>query len=162
MQATAEFRISPCKGMLWPELEDQPMRIGVRAVLTILHLGIVGIAGSVAHAQTITGSATIALRSGESAEMGDIYWVTNCRSNLKSTPEVEILDGPPGISVAIKAAMVTPRAQRCSNQVPGGKLVISAEKIEDPSYTPLTIRITYHTRDGDRKSGLVYNLSLFP
>jgi hypothetical protein len=149
--------------MRWPELEDQPMRIGVGAVLTILHLGIVGIAGSAAaHAQTITGSATIALKSGESAEVGDLYFVTNCRSILKGTPDVEILDGPPGISVAIKAAMVTPRAQRCSNQVPGGKLVISAEKIEDPSYTPLTIRITYHTRDGDRKSGLVYNLSLFP
>jgi hypothetical protein len=136
------------------------MRIGVRAVLTILHLGIAGYAA--AHAQTITGSATIALRSGESAEIGDLYWVTNCKSILKNTPEVEILDGPPGISVEIKAAMVIPRAQRCSNQVPGGKLVISAEKIEDPSYTPLTIRVTYHTRDGDRKSGLVLNLSLFP
>jgi hypothetical protein len=136
------------------------MRIGVRAVLTILHVGIAGSAA--AHAQTITGSATIALRSGESAEIGDLYWVTNCKSILKNTPEVEILDGPPGISVDIKAAMVTPRAQRCSNQVPGGKLVISAEKIEDPSYTPLTIRVTYHTRDGDRKSGLVLNLSLFP
>jgi hypothetical protein len=138
------------------------MRIGVRvrAVLTILHIGIAGCAA--AHAQTITGSATIALRSGESAEIGDLYWVTNCKSILKNTPEVEILDGPPGISVEIKAAMVIPRAQRCSNQVPGGKLVISAEKIEDPSYTPLTIRVTYHTRDGDRKSGLVLNLSLFP
>jgi len=138
------------------------MRIGVRvrAVLTILHIGIAGCAA--AHAQTITGAATIALRSGESAEIGDLYWVTNCKSILKNTPEVEILDGPPGISVEIKAAMVIPRAQRCSNQVPGGKLVISAEKIEDPSYTPLTIRVTYHTRDGDRKSGLVLNLSLFP
>jgi hypothetical protein len=138
------------------------MRIGVRvrAVLTILHIGIAG--GAAAHAQTITGAATIALRSGESAEIGDLYWVTNCKSILKNTPEVEILDGPPGVSVEIKAAMVIPRAQRCSNQVPGGKLVISAEKIEDPSYTPLTIRVTYHTRDGDRKSGLVLNLSLFP
>jgi hypothetical protein len=113
------------------------MRIGVGAVLTILHLGIVGIAGSAAaHAQTITGSATIALKSGESAEVGDLYFVTNCRSILKGTPDVEILDGPPGISVAIKAAMVTPRAQRCSNQVPGGKLVISADKDRGPKLHP--------------------------
>jgi hypothetical protein len=163
MTATAEFGISPCEGMRWPKLEDQPMRIGIRAVLTILHLGVAGIlGGSAAHAQTIRGSATIALKSGESAEVGDLYFVTNCRSILKGTPDVEILDGPPGISVAIKAAMVIPRAQRCSNQVPGGKLLITAGNIEDASYTPLTIRVTYRTRDGDRKFSQVYNLSLFP
>jgi hypothetical protein len=163
MTATAELGISHCKGMLWPELEDQPMRIGVRAVLTIVHLGVAGILGSVAaHAQTIRGSATIALKSGESAEVGDLYFVTNCRSILKSTPEVEILDGPPGVSVAVKAAMVIPRTQRCANQVSGGKLVITAGDIEDPSYTPLTVRVTYRTRDGDRKFSQVYNLSLFP
>jgi hypothetical protein len=136
------------------------MRIGVRAVLTIVHLGIVG--SAVAHAQTITGSATIALKSGETAEVGDLLWVINCRSILRSTPEVEVLDGPPGVSVTVKAAMVTPRVQRCANQVPGGKLVITAQNIEDPSYTPLTIRVTYRTRDGDRKFSHVYNLSLFP
>jgi hypothetical protein len=139
------------------------MRIGIRAVLTIVHLGIVGIVGSAAaHAQTITGSGTIALKSGESTEVGDLYWVTNCRSLLTSTPEVEVLDGPPGVSVTVKAAMVTPRVQRCANQVSGGKLFITAENIEDTSYTPLTIRVTYRTRDGDRKLGHVYNLSLFP
>jgi hypothetical protein len=136
------------------------MRIGVRAVLTIVHLGIVG--SAVAHAQTITGSATIALKNGETAEVGDLFWVINCRSILRSTPEVEVLDGPPGVSVTVKAAMVTPRVQRCANQVPGGKLVITAQNIEDPSYTPLTIRVTYRTRDGDRKFSHVYNLSLFP
>jgi hypothetical protein len=58
--------------------------------------------------------------------------------------------------------MVTPRAQRCSNQVSGGKLVITAGEIEDPSYTALTIRVIYRTRDGERKLSLVYNLSLLP
>ena len=139
------------------------MRIELRAAITIVHLGIAGIVGSAgAHAQTITNSPTIALRGGESAELADIYWVVNCRSVLKSTPEAEILDGPPGVSVAIKAAMVTPRVQRCPKAVPGGKLVITAGDIEDHSYTTLTIRITYHGRDGDRKPSVIYNLSLFP
>src|SRR6516225_8483103 len=97
------------------------MRIGARTVLAIVHLGIAGIVGSAgAHAQTITNSPTIALKSGESIELGDLFWAVNCRSVLKSTPEAEILDGPPGISVAVKAAMVTPRAQRCPKPVPGG------------------------------------------
>jgi len=139
------------------------MRIGPRKVFAIVRLGIAVILGSAgAHAQTITGAATIALKSGESVEIGDLYFITNCRSVLRSTPEVEVLDGPPSVSVKMKAAMVIPRAQRCANQVSGGKLVITAGEIEDPSYTPLTIRVTYRTRDGERKLSQVYNLSLFP
>jgi hypothetical protein len=138
------------------------MRIGARTVLAIVHLGIAGTVGSAGYAQTIINSPTIALRSGESAELGATYWVVNCRSILKSTPEVEILDGPPGVSVGIKAAMVTPRAQRCPKPVAGGTLVITAGDIEDPSYTTLTIRIIYRGRDGDRKPSQVYNISLLP
>src|SRR5712672_2076971 len=103
--------------------------IATKALLTIVHLGIVGVVvGSVtAHAQTITGSASIALKSGESQEVGNLSWVINCRSLLRSTPEVEVVDGPPGVSVTVKAAMITPRAQRCAKEVLGGKLVITAE-----------------------------------
>jgi hypothetical protein len=139
------------------------MRICWKAFLAIFPLSILitlDIAG--AQAQTITGSATIALKSGESATVGDVYYISNCKSLLKSTPEVEVLDGPPGVTATIKAAMVLPRAQRCANRVSGGTLVIAAKDIEDPSYTPLTIRITYPTRDGDRKLSHVYNLSLLP
>lgn len=139
------------------------MQIDARILAAIVHLGIASILGSaVSHAQTITNSPTIALKSGESVELGDLFWVVNCRSVLKSTPEAEILDGPPAVSVAVKAAMVTPRAQRCPKPVPGGTLVITAGGIEDVSYTALTIRITYRGRDGDRKPSLTYNLSLFP
>jgi len=40
--------------------------------------------------------------------------------------------------------------------------MITAKEIEDPSYTNLTVRITYKTKDGDRQTGHVYNVSLFP
>jgi hypothetical protein len=137
------------------------MRIEVGAMLAGVHLCIAGIVGSAgAHAQTVNGS--IALKSGESTEVGDLYWVTNCRSLLRSPPEAEVLDGPPGVSVTVKAAMIIPRALKCANQVAGGKLVITAQNIEDTSYTQLTIRVTYRTRDGDRKFSRVYDLSLFP
>jgi hypothetical protein len=139
------------------------MRIEARTLVAIVHLGIAGIVGGTgAHAQTITNSPTIALKSGETGELGELFWVVNCRSVLKSTPEAEILDGPPGVSIAVKAAQVTPRAQRCSKPVPGGTLVITTGDIEDTSYTTLTIRITYRGRDGDRKLSHIYNISLFP
>jgi hypothetical protein len=120
------------------------------------------LAGAAAHGQTITGSLTIALKSGESTEVAELYAVTNCRSLLTRTPEAEVVDGPPGVSVAVKEAMVLPRQQKCAKRVAGGKLVIMANDIEEPSYTPLTIRVTYRTRDGDRQSSAVFNLSLIP
>jgi hypothetical protein len=120
-------------------------------------------AGS-AHAQfmKLVGASTVAIKSGESIDLGEVYWVVNCRSLLKETPTVEILDGPPQLSASIKEAMVLPRTQGCSKKVSGGMLVVSAKDVEDPSFTRLTLRILYKTRDGDRKYSRVFNLQLLP
>jgi hypothetical protein len=126
-----------------------------------LGLGVFGLCPR-ASAQTIDGAATLALKNGESVEVASVYWVSQCKSLLKSTPEVEILEGPPGLQAAIKESMVLPRRQHCGAKVPGGLLVLSARDIEDPSYTNLTLRITYKTRDGERKFSHVFNLSLIP
>jgi hypothetical protein len=131
------------------------------------HLRIVGIVaaaltGTEAQAQTVWGSPTVALKSGETVELGEIYWVIRCRSLLTGTPEAEVLQGPSQVSVTVKQEMVLPRQQQCASRVPGGKLMISAKEIEDPSYTNLTVRITYKTKDGDRKFSQVYNLHLLP
>jgi hypothetical protein len=139
------------------------MRFGSTAILVICQLGITGVLASAgAQAQTLTGVATIALKSGESTEVGSVYYVSNCRSLLKSTPEAEVIEGPQGVTATIKEAMVIPRVQNCANRVAGGTLVVSAKDIEDASYTRLTIRITYNTRDGERKFSHVFYLSLFP
>ena len=102
----------------------------------------------------------LALKNGETIELAPLYWVSHCKSLLKSPPEAEILEGPPGVSVAVKEAMVLP--QECGNRVAGGILTVTAKDIEDPSYSHLTVRVTYRTRDGDRKLSQVYNLSLIP
>ena len=110
----------------------------------------------------LVNAGTIALKSGEAIELGNVYWVSHCRSLLKSTPEVEVLEGPPQVTVSVKEAMVLPRAQGCAKKVPGGILVITAKEIDDPSYTHLSVRVNYKTKDGDRKFGHVYNLHLVP
>jgi hypothetical protein len=130
-------------------------------------LGMVSIAATAitskeAQAQTIWGSHTLALKSGETIELGQLYWVVGCRSLLTGTPEAEVLQGPPQVSVTVKQEMVFPRVQQCASRVPGGKLMITAKEIEDPSHTNLTVRITYKTKDGDRKLSHVYNLRLLP
>jgi hypothetical protein len=128
------------------------MHVGPKAFsfIQIIAVGLLGCTGT--QAQTISGSMTIALKNGESAEVTELWSASNCRSLLKGTIQAEVVDGPPGISVAVKPAMVIPRAQNCAKPIPGGKLVITANEIEDVSYTPLTIRITYPTRDGDHKT----------
>ena len=109
------------------------------------------------------GSArTIALKSGESTEVGKLYYVEACRSILNSPPEVEVLEGPSQVSAVVKPASVLPRWQNCSKPVEGGILVLSAKDIEDPSFSRLTLRVTYKTRDGDRKFSEVLNLQLLP
>jgi hypothetical protein len=107
-------------------------------------------------------SISIALKSGETIELGTLYYVVNCRSILTSTPQVEVLDGPEEITVTVKPQMVLPRTPQCAKQVSGGMLTVTAKKIEEAVTTPLVIRLKYPTKDGDRLYSRTYDVSLFP
>jgi hypothetical protein len=142
------------------------VRIKSNALLAVWCLILAALLGTAsARAQgvmSLGGAQTIALKSGESTEVFNLYWVEGCRSTLKSPPEVEIVDGPPQVSASVKEAMVLPRWQTCSKPVQGGILVLSAKEIEDPSFSRLTVRVIYKTRDGERKWSEVFNLQLIP
>jgi hypothetical protein len=145
---------------------EDVMRVKLRTLLAACCLVAILAAGMQStHAQGVMrlGSAgTIALKSGESVEIGHLYFVAACQSILKSPPEVEILDGPPQVTASVRAEMVLPRWQNCSKSVPGGTLILTAKDIEDPSFSHLTIRVLYKTKDGDRKWSEVLNLQLLP
>ena len=132
------------------------------AICCLILTSLLGTASARSQVMALQNASTIALKSGESTDVGDLYWVVNCRSFLKGPPEVEIVDGPPQVGAAIKEAMVLPRRQNCSKPVQGGILVLSAKEIEDPSFSRLTLRVIYKTRDGDRKFSEVLNLQLLP
>jgi hypothetical protein len=105
---------------------------------------------------------SVALKSGESVEVSELYYVSNCRSILTAAPTAEVLEGPSEIAVTVKEAMVVPRAQECNKQVKGGKLVLTAKDIDDYSTSKLTVRITYKSKDGETQRSLSYNVTLFP
>jgi len=109
------------------------------------------------HAQT-----RIALKSGESTELGLVYWITNCVSIVVGNPEIEVLEGPPELALSIKPGMVSARAQKCAKPVRGGTIIVTAKEIDEPKVATLTYRIKYKTKDGDRQRSGVYNVSLFP
>jgi hypothetical protein len=104
----------------------------------------------------------LALKSGETAELGLVYWVINCRSIMVGTPVLEVLEGPEEIVLAIKDGMVLPRRLNCANQVPGGTVVATVKEVKEPKQARLTYRIKYKTKDGDRQTSTTYDVSLFP
>jgi hypothetical protein len=109
------------------------------------------------------GAQGIALRSGETAELGDVYYVSrDCKSLLTATPDVEIMEGPPGVIVTIREASIVPYAQSCATPVRGGKLSITAKNVDDYSNTTLVLRFKYKTRSGERHGSKNYRITLFP
>ena len=134
------------------------MRIWSIALLAALSFGIADAAmGTKGHAQT-----RIALKSGESVEVGPVYYVSNCRSIMVGLPQIEILEGPQQVTLSIKEGTVLPRRQNCANRVPGGILVATAKDVLQPIESKITFRLKFNTKDGDRQTGHVYLLSLFP
>lgn len=107
-------------------------------------------------------SREVALKSGETTEVTDLYWVTNCKSLLTAPPEVTIMDGPPGVTAAVEEAMVMPRLQQCSKPVKGGKLRLTAGTIDDQTNSLMTLRVRFKTRDGDRDQAITLKIVLFP
>ena len=104
----------------------------------------------------------IALKSGESAELGLVYFVVNCASIVVGNPEVEVIEGPEELTLEIKKGNVIPRAQNCAKPVPGGTLVATAKEVTERKDAKLTYRVKWKTKDGDRQRGGTYIVSLFP
>jgi hypothetical protein len=128
----------------------------IGAVILIAAGGIV-IDGA-AHAQ----QQQFALKSGESIDVGTVYWVVNCRSILVGLPEIEVLQGPPGVTLTIREEPVLPRRQGCSTKVPGGTVVMTTKDVAAASEGKLTYRVKYQTKDGPRQNSHTFDVSLFP
>ena len=78
------------------------------------------------------------------------------------TVSIEILEGPPELSLTLKEGPVLPIFQNCAAKVPGGSLILSAKGITAPVEGKLTYRVKYKTKMGDRQISNTYLVSLFP
>jgi hypothetical protein len=137
------------------------MRIRRSVFLAILCLGIVNSVYADA-AQAQEPQRRIALKSGETLELGTVWFVANCKSIMVGSPTIEVLEGPKELSLTIKEGAVIPRRLNCANPVPGGTIVVTAKDIKQPTESKLTYRIKYKTRDGDRQTSNAILVSLFP
>jgi hypothetical protein len=108
---------------------------------------VISLAAAMAFIQAPARSAeSIALKSGETTEIGPEYWVANCRSILKGAMTVEILEGPPDVAASIREQDV----------------VLTAKEIKAQIQTKLILRVKYPTADGERQKSRNIDLTLLP
>src|ERR1700730_17527591 len=71
--------------------------------------------------------ATYAAKAGETIDLGPIYWVNSqtCQSLATAKSDVEILEGPPGLTIEVKEDMVIPTSINCKNKVKGGRVTLT-------------------------------------
>jgi len=105
---------------------------------------------------------SMALKSGETLDLGPVYWIARCNSIVTGDPVAEILEGPPEITAKIIPAMVLPRAQGCAKEVKGGKMLVTAKEVTQKVEGALTIRVKYTTKDGERQATRFYNVVIYP
>jgi hypothetical protein len=105
----------------------------------------------------------VAIKGGETIELGNLFFVVNCRSLLKGPMTVEILEGPPDVTASIKEQQIVPHIQNCAKPVAGGILLLTAAK-EIPARTQakLILRVKYPTVDGERQKSRDIDLTMLP
>jgi hypothetical protein len=109
-----------------------------------------------------TAPQRLAIRNGESIELYAVYYVSHCRSIMIGLPEIEVLEGPPELSLSIREEAVLPRRQGCAAKVQGGTLLLAAKDVTDKVEANLVYRVKYQTKDGPRETSSTYLVSLFP
>ena len=135
------------------------MRIRLHSGVAIACVGLLAFA-AVSGAQAQQAPRHIALKSGESTELRNFYFVQHCKSLLKGTPVLDVLEGPEELTVTLKEGPKVP--SKCTNRVPGGSVIATAKEIKTAKEAKLTIRLKYNTRIGERQSSSSYIVSLFP
>src|SRR5215469_14997621 len=84
---------------------------------------------AVSGAQAQQAPRHITLKSGESTELRNFYFVNQqCQSLMIGTPVLDVLEGPEELTVALKEGPKIPT--KCKNRVPGGAVVATAKEVK--------------------------------
>jgi hypothetical protein len=106
---------------------------------------------------------TVALKSGETTELGNLFFVANCRSLLNGPITVEILEGPSDVTASVREQKIVPHSQNCAKPVAGGILLLTAPKeIKERKQAKVILRVKYPTVDGERQKARDIDLTLVP
>ena len=105
----------------------------------------------------------LSIKSGESIDLHSVYWIRNCKSLLKSFLGVDVLEGPPGITLSLREEPVqTSARQNCQASVPGAMVVATAKQGLTKNVETLKFRVRYETEEGQRQSSHSYKVYVYP
>ena len=105
----------------------------------------------------------ISLKSGESADVGAVYWIKNCNSSLKKILGIDILEGSnPAIQFNVREELVSASRQNCAEKVPGGVVYVIASQLPEKQSIVIKYRVKYETTDGQQQSTHSVQLDLYP
>ena len=107
-------------------------------------------------------NAEISIKSGESVDLGPVYWVEGCTSLLVTVVGVDFLEGPPGITLSVRREDMLPQRPGCTNKVNGGVVVASVKDISALTHGTLRYRVRYKTQNGSNQSTHTVQISLHP
>jgi hypothetical protein len=130
-----------------------------RVVLLLAGVAAGFLGASAAHAQATVAQTSV--KPGGSADIFPVYWVNSCMSQLQFFRGVDILSGPPGLTLSLRQQDVMAARQGCTNPVPGAIVVVSA----GPQATggPLRFRVRYTLKDGAQvESGHTREITVVP
>jgi hypothetical protein len=106
---------------------------------------------------------TVALKSGETVELNNLFWVANCRSLLTGPMRVEILEGPPEITASIREQNIVPHILNCPKPVKAGVLLLSAAKdVKTRVEAKVVLRVKFPTVDGEKQRSFDLNAVVLP
>ena len=130
-----------------------------RTVMTI----VLGIAAFGVVAPASAQNDTVAVRSGERADVRTVYWVdASCSSRLVRFRGIDVLQGVPGVTLSIREEKVFASRWHCPEKVPGGTVVLSASEVASKASGTLEFRVLYDTQDGPRQSYHKIDVVLYP
>jgi hypothetical protein len=111
----------------------------------------------------LAAEMTVALKSGETVELNNLWWVASCRSLLTGPMRVEILEGPPEITASIREQNIVPHTLNCPKPVSGGVLLLTAAKdVQTKIQAKVVLRVKYPTVDGEKQKSFDLDAIVVP
>jgi hypothetical protein len=104
----------------------------------------------------------VSIKSGESVDLGSVYWVEGCTSLLVNVVGVDLLEGPPGVTLSVRREDVLPERPGCTKKVNGGVVVASVKDVAIPVHGVLRYRVRYTMSDGTNQSTHTRQIGPYP
>lgn len=104
----------------------------------------------------------MSIRKGESIDLDAVYWQRNCESILLHFDGVQLMEGPPGLSLLIRQEPVWARHRNCRNHLYGGTVVLTATNVTEKFEGTIHYRVTYSTKEGNKQSNHSKKVIVYP